>query len=131
MGVTRNLFLFLLIAIMSTACGGGGSSLDGGNGTGNSGAGGTAPVTYGSVTLHWSAPMTWADGSSVSLSEISGYRLYYSSSANSLPHVINIPGGATTQYEVTLPSGTYNFRIAALDSKGYAGLLSPALSETL
>ncbi|MEJ2440678.1 MAG: fibronectin type III domain-containing protein [Gammaproteobacteria bacterium] len=133
MGLTRNLLLFAIIAITTSACGGGGgsSAISSGGATSTGGGDSATPITYGSVTLHWSAPTTWADGNAVSLSAISGYRLYYSSSATSIPHVIKISGGTTTQYKVTLPSGTYDFRIAAVDTNGYAGLLSPAISETL
>ncbi|MEJ2451660.1 MAG: hypothetical protein P8047_13495 [Gammaproteobacteria bacterium] len=52
-------------------------------------------------------------------------------SATDTPNFININDSTATQYTITLPSGTYDFRIAAVDTNGYAGLLSPAISETL
>lgn len=132
MSVTRNLFLFLIIAFITAACGGGSSALSNSDGVGSgNGSGGAAPITYGSATLQWSAPTTLADNTTVSSSDISGYRLYYGPSATYTPFVINVPGSTTTQYTVTLPSGSYYFRIAAVDTSGHPGLLSNALQKTL
>lgn len=131
MGILRNLALFLLIAFVATACGGGGAALSNSGGSGGNGAGGSGPITYGSTTLHWSAPTTRIDNTAASLSSIQSYRLYFGPSANYTPNFINIKGGTTTQYKVTLPSGSYYFRISAIDTDGYEGMRSAALQKTL
>ena len=105
-----------------------GSTGTGSTGTGSSGSGST--VTTSTVTLKWSAPTTRLDNSPASLSDISGYRLYYGTSATNTPTTINISSGTTSQYTITLPTGTYYFRISALDSSGYEGALSSALQKT-
>jgi hypothetical protein len=147
---TRNILLYLLFAIVLGGCGGGSTTITGNNtsnATSNTTSNNTNTVTgstgttststasntgsTGSVTLNWSAPTTRADNTAVSLSAISGYRLYYGSSSTDTPNFINISNGTATQYTITLPSGTYYFRIAAIDSSGYEGLKSSALKKTL
>jgi len=130
MSTIRNLATFILIAVIATGCGGGGSgvtSSDSSSGS-NTSSGNTGSTA--SVTLKWSAPTTRLDGSAISLSEIAGYRLYYGSSATNTPNYINL-NGTSTQYPVTLPNGTYYFRISAIDTNGYEGALSGALQKTL
>lgn len=92
-------------------------------------SGGTTGGTTNSLLLKWSAPTTRADGTAVSLSEISGYRLYYDPSATDTPSYVNITDGSATQYTMTLPTGTYYFRICAIDSSGFEGLKSDALQK--
>ena len=132
MSKIRNLMMFSLFAIIVTACGGGSAGLTSGNSntSSNTGSGSGSGSGTGSVTLQWSAPSTRLDGSTVSLSEISGYRLYYGNSATNTPNHIDL-GATSTQYQINLPSGTYYFRISALDSNGYEGALSGALQKTL
>lgn len=133
MPILRNLLFFSVIAMMVTACGGGSPEIITGNSSGNTagGSGNTGTGTTGSVTLQWSAPTTYADTTAASLSDIASYRLYYGPSATNTPNYVNIPDGSATQYTITLPSGTYYFRISAIDSNGYTGLMSPALKKTL
>lgn len=84
-----------------------------------------------SVTLNWTAPTTRSDGSAISLSDISGYILYYGTSPTATNNSITINDGSATQYTVTLPSGTYYFVISAVDSNGEPGLKSAVLQKTL
>ncbi|MEJ2392783.1 MAG: fibronectin type III domain-containing protein [Gammaproteobacteria bacterium] len=144
MNYTRNILLYLLFAIVLGGCGGGSTTITGNNtsnatsnstsnnsSTITSSTGTTTTASTGSVTLQWSAPTTWADGTAASLSSISSYRLYYGPSATDTPNFININDSTATQYTITLPSGTYYFCIAAIDSSGYEGLKSSALKKTL
>lgn len=130
MGFIRNLLSFALLALIVTGCGGGSSALSSdpggasGGGTGGSTGGGT-----GSLTLQWVAPSTFADGTSASLSQIKGYRLYYGTSATDTPNHVDL--GSDTQYQITLPSGSYYFRISAIDSNGLEGLLSAAIQKSI
>jgi hypothetical protein len=134
MGFIRNLAFFAVFALITTGCGGGNTvAANGTNGNlsnGGSNTGGTGGNT-GTVTLKWTAPSTRADNTAASLSEISGYRLYYGTSSTDTPNYVNISNGATTQYSISLPSGSYYFRISAIDSNGYEGLKSVAIQKTI
>lgn len=134
MNYFRNILLFALFAMITAGCGGGNTTVTSNYASGDTNTSNTTSTnstSTASTTLHWSAPSTRTDGSSVSLPEISSYRLYYGPSATNTPNSINISDGTATQYTVTLPAGTYYFRIAAIDTNGYTGLLSTALKITL
>ena len=136
MGYIRNLALFTIISILTVACGGGNSALSDSSQTSGSASGTPAPTpspggTTATVTLKWTAPSTRSDNTAVSMSEISGYRLYYGNSATNTPYYVNISGGSATQYTLTLPSGSYYFRISAIDTQGYEGLRSAAAQKSI
>ena len=141
MSYLRNVALFCMFSLIITGCGGGNTTITSNPATDNTsgGSGGSTPPSNGgtnpapstgSVTLQWVAPTTRADNTSISLSEISSYRLYYGNSGTNTPDFISINDSTATQYTVTLPSGTYYFRISAVDSNGYEGLLSNAIQKT-
>lgn len=132
MGYLRNLLAFAIFSLIITGCGGGNSAITASDATG-AGSGGTTGggSSSGSLTLKWSAPTTRADNTSASLSDISGYRLYYGSSATDTPNYVNINDGTATQFTITLPSGSYYFRISAIDTNGYEGLRSAPTQKTL
>jgi len=128
--------LFIGFAIMMTGCGGGNSPIatndstsTSSGGIGNTGGG--SGTNTGTITVKWVAPSTRVDNTAVSLSDIRGYRLYYGSTATSTPNYININNGGTSEYQVTLPIGSYYFRISAIDSNGYEGQISPATKKTI
>lgn len=144
MGYVRNVLCFMLFALSITGCGGGGnttvsatdnsgsSASTGSGGTTGGGSGGSTGSNSGSITLQWTPPTTLADGSTaISLSDISGYKLFYGSSATNTPNVISINDGTATKYTITLPAGTYYFVISAIDSNGNPGLRSPALQKSI
>ncbi|MBI1425343.1 MAG: hypothetical protein GC149_18040 [Gammaproteobacteria bacterium] len=136
MGYIRNLALFTIISILTIGCGGGNSALSDSSQTAGGSGGSSTPApapggTTATVTLKWTAPSTRSDNTAVSLSEISGYRLYYGNSATNTPYYVNISGGASTQYTLTLPSGSYYFRISAIDTQGYEGLRSAAAQKSI
>lgn len=139
MNSLRNILLFVLFAMITTGCGGGNTTVAANNpGTStnsttstNTNSVSTSSTSTGTITLHWSAPTTRANNTAISLSDISGYRLYYGPSATDTPNSINIKDGTATQYTVSLPSGTYYFRIAAIDTSGYEGLESVPFKSTL
>ncbi|WP_041441511.1 fibronectin type III domain-containing protein [Thioalkalivibrio sulfidiphilus] len=83
------------------------------------------------MTLTWVAPTHRADGSAVALSDITGYRLYYGSTADHLPHVVEIEGQETTTHELELPTGSYYFRISAMETDGTEGMKTQALAHRL
>ena len=88
-------------------------------------------TTIASVTLQWVAPTTWIDNSPLSLSEISGYHVYYGTSATDTPNTVNINDGSATQYTITLPTGSYYFRISSISNNGVEGPMSTAIQTTI
>jgi hypothetical protein len=128
----RNLTFFAVFVSSLTGCGGGNSGITNNDSTGAS-SGGTAGPGAGiaTVTLKWAAPTSRADASPVSLSEISGYRLYYGKTATNTPNFITINNGTATQYTISLPAGSYYFRISAIDTGGHEGLRSAANQKTI
>jgi len=136
----RNLLLFVGVSLIITGCGGGNTTIAANNTSGgstSSGSGGTnssgsGTSSYGSVTLQWTPPTTLSDGTTaISLSDISGYKLFYGSSATNTPNVISVTNATTTQYTITLTKGSYYFVICAVDSNGNPGLRSVALLKSI
>jgi type II secretory pathway component GspD/PulD (secretin) len=143
----RNWIALGCITLLLTACGGGSgggnsaspgaSGTSSGTGTSSGGtsssgsnSGTTAPtptaLTY-AVQLSWTAPTTRADGTPLTSTELTGYRIYYSleGSDASQDTVVPISGGNTTSLQVTLSAaGTYAFAITALDQNGLESALS-------
>lgn len=138
MSYLKNLLTFSVFLLIVTGCGGGNTTIannsTGSSNSSSSSGGGTSSVTGGStgtLTLKWVAPTARADGTNISLSEISGFRIYYGSSATDTPNFVNINNGSATQYTISLPVGSYYFRISAVDSSGYEGLKSNAIAKSI
>jgi hypothetical protein len=75
------------------------------------------PLTLGSASLSWAAPTQNTDGSTIS--NLSGYRIYYGTNANSLDRMIQVSGPGTTNHVVdNLRSGTYFFAVSAYNNAG-------------
>ena len=84
----------------------------------NTGAQNTSTPT-GSASLSWAAPVARADGSALALSEISGYTVYYGSSADNLPHSIKVNDSSATSLTIDkLPAGTCFMTVSARDTAG-------------
>lgn len=89
-----------------------------------------APTSY-KVKLAWTAPSTRANGTALTLSELSGYRLYYLREGSSAADdtTITIQGGTTTSYNLTVAqAGDYTFAITAVDQNGLESPLSGTIS---
>jgi hypothetical protein len=73
--------------------------------------------TLGSATLSWTAPTQNTDGSSIS--GLSGYRIYYGTSAGSLGSMVQVSNpGASTYVVDNLRSGTWYFAVSAYNASG-------------
>lgn len=136
MGCIRNLLWFTVFAFIITGCGGGDTSIAAsdstGTGSGGTGGGGSGGGGSSSILLKWTAPTTLADGTTaVSLSDISGYKIFYGTSATNTPNMISINDGTATQTTITLPAGSYYFVICAIDQSGVSGLRSAALQKSI
>ena len=90
----------------------------------------TTPVTTYSATVSWAMPLLNTDGTS--LTDISGYRVYYGTSADELSQSILISGSAVTSHVLSgLAPGTYYIAVATLNSTGAASDLSTPASTTV
>jgi len=91
----------------------------------------TTPSSY-NVSLSWTIPSAREDGKALSLSELSGYELYYTTDSSSATSgkVIKIDGGSQASYVISsLPAGTYYFAISAIDTSGAKSALSSMVSK--
>lgn len=74
-------------------------------------------VSNGRATLSWTAPTSNTDGST--LSNLTGYRILYGTSASSLTNTIAINNASVTTYVVeNLSPATWYFAITAVNSQG-------------
>jgi hypothetical protein len=84
----------------------------------------------GSVTLSWQAPTRNTDGTT--LTDLSGFRIRYGTSAGALSRTVRIDNpGITTAVIEDLTSGTWYFAVTAVNSKGVESDLSTVVSKRL
>ena len=89
-------------------------------------------VTGGTATLRWGAPTVRADNSSLSLSELGGYKIYSGSTENNLTLLATITDNSITEYTVTnLQNGLHYFAISAFDTDEMEGALSQVGNKTI
>lgn len=69
-------------------------------------------------TLHWVAPRTRADGRSISLSEIAGYRIRYGTAPGKYTNSVVVSNGSTSYILPKLKAGTYYFVVTTIDRAG-------------
>ena len=73
----------------------------------------------GSVSLSWTAPVARGDGTALALSEITGYTVYYGTTAENFPNSINVDHGSSTSATISnLPAGAYFMVVTTRDSNG-------------
>lgn len=81
-----------------------------------------------SAILTWNSPTTNAD--STTPSEVSGYKIYYGTSAGNYSVVID--AGNVTEYKIDdLSPGTYYFAVTAYNRWGYESDYSNEVSKTI
>lgn len=153
---TPKIIALLASAVLITACSGGGGGGNSSTGsTSNSGNQATTPATpttpgSGTTTppsttpstptvahtlqLSWTIPTTRENGNALTLTELSGYQIYYypEGSAQGAGEIVNVSGGSTNSTQVTINgAGTYYFAIAAVDQVGLQSNLSNYVAVTL
>jgi Putative Ig domain len=90
----------------------------------------TQPVSSGSATLTWNAPVTNTNGSA--LTDLAGYHIHYGSSAGALSTVIDVTNPGTTTYTIgSLASGTWYFAVSAYTTSGVESALSNTGSKSI
>jgi hypothetical protein len=89
----------------------------------------TVTSATGTATLTWAAPTTNTDGSPVT--PLSGFTIYYGTSASALTQSVVVSGATTTTYVITgLTSGTWYFGVAADAADGTQSAMSNVGSKT-
>lgn len=84
----------------------------------------------GSATLSWTPPTSNTDGSS--LTNLSGYRIYYGTSSSSLSKTVQITNPSISTYVIDdLSAATWYFAVKAVTSSGVESGLSNKVSKTI
>lgn len=84
----------------------------------------------GTATLTWVPPTLNTNGTPVTT--LTGYHIYYGTSAAALTQSIMVSGASTTSYEITgLSSGTWYFAVAADAADGTESAPSNVGSKTI
>lgn len=87
-------------------------------------------IANGSVTLSWTPPTTNADGTP--LTNLSGYRIYFGSSASNLNQLVVIGNPGTTRWVVdNLSAATWYFSMTSYNASGIESARSAVVSRTL
>jgi Putative Ig domain len=87
-------------------------------------------VSNGSATLSWTPPTRNTDGST--LNNLSGYRIYYGTSSNSMTKTVQVNNPSLSNYVIeNLSPATYYFAVKSLASGGTESALSNQVSKTV
>lgn len=114
------ILISLFMAAQLVACGGGG------------GANNSSEVVPSRVTIAWTAPVTRADGSPLSLAEIGGYRVYYGTTEGDYPNSIDVSDGSAVEVTLNdLPLGSYYIVVTTYDVAGRESEFSAVLITTI
>ncbi len=119
---TLKLVMLSLLSLNMIACTGSSTT-----GTTLSGDSGTNGGKTAKITLSWVAPSTLVDNTAISLSQISGFRLYYGNTVSNTPNMVDISDPTSWEHTLTLGSGTYYFRVSTYDVNGIEGPKSEAI----
>ena len=89
------------------------------------------PVQTGSITLHWTAPVTRTDGTPLSLADIDGYRIYYGDSAGNYSNRLEVSDGTAQSATITdIPVGSYCIVMTTYDVDGRESAHSSMVTKT-
>ena len=143
------LFAIMLFTLLTASCNengnGGGttssddiSSGDGGAISNGDVSSGVVDAVTGSLTLEWTAPSEREDNTALSLSEIQGYRIFYSKTRGDYLYAdsISVTGnGSVQQFTIpaqTIPGGKYFIVMTVIDTDGRVSEYSdPALEVSM
>jgi hypothetical protein len=90
----------------------------------------SASVGTGTVTLHWNAPNTNSNGST--LTDLAGYKVYYGPGSGQQNRTKSVDIGNYTSASVSnLSTGNWCFVVSAYDTSGNESLPSPEVCKTI
>jgi hypothetical protein len=83
--------------------------------------------------VSWTIPATRENDLPLSLSELTGYEIYYvADGASPTDRTVAVSGGSTVSYRIAgLPAGSYSFAITAIDNAGVKSRLSGVVAVTV
>ena len=82
--------------------------------------------------IHWSAPVLFENGDVVAPSDISGFKIYKGSTADSMTVIANISDSSQTNFDLrSFGTGTFYFAITVYDSNSNESTLSTVLYLTV
>lgn len=87
-------------------------------------------ASLGTATVSWTPPSMNTDGSA--LTDLSGYRIYYGTSAGALDQTVQLSGTGLTTYVINnLSPATYYFAVTAYNSSNAESNLSNVVSKVI
>jgi len=86
-------------------------------------------VTLRQAVLSWTAPSKNTDGST--LTNLSGYKIYYGTSSKNYSQTVSVSGASTTTRTLQLSPGTYYFALTAIDASGGESAKTNEVSKTI
>ena len=86
-------------------------------------------VSLREAALSWQAPTKNVDGST--LTNLSGYKIYYGTSSSNYTQMVSVSGASTTTWTMSLAPGTYYFALTAVDSTGAESAKTSEVSKTI
>ena len=126
----------VLMAVQLAGCGGGGSNSDSPGSSAatasSSDSSHSSAVAISSATVKWVAPTTRADGASISLANIDGYRVYYGTAEGNYTNRIDVTDSSVEGVVVRdLPAGTNYFVVTTYDTDGRESAYSGVVIKTI
>jgi len=86
------------------------------------------PATTGSFSLQWTAPVTRADGTPLSLADIDYYWIYYGTSAGNYINKTTVTNGSAQAATVSnVPTGSWYVAMSTVDTSGQESARSTAV----
>jgi hypothetical protein len=93
-------------------------------------SGGTVAPS-GTAALSWSAPTAYTDGTALSSSDLTGYRIYHGTSATSLTRIAEVDSRASAFTVNGLVAGTHHFAVTAVSLTGVESDYSSVGTKTI
>lgn len=149
---TYRLFVIIFFALMTASCNSNGDDATSGGdvASGDAGATSSADVASGDagatssgaatglLSLEWTSPSEREDNTALSLSEIQGYRIFYSKTRGGYLYAdsISVTGNGSVQQITipahTIPAGKYFIVMTVIDTEGRVSEYSdPALEVSM
>jgi hypothetical protein len=91
----------------------------------------TVSAATGTAALSWTAPTAYTDGSALSSSELTAYRIYHGASASSLTRIAEVDGRAGAFTVNGLVAGTHHFAVTAVSLTGVESDFSSVGTKTI